>query len=63
MNHDANSIILAHNHPGGSKEPSSADIEVTRKVNAALETIQIRVMDHIVVAGDSFTSFAELGIL
>lgn len=63
LNHDANCVILAHNHPGGSKQPSSADVEVTRKIKAALETISIRVMDHIVVAGDSFTSFAELGIL
>lgn len=63
LNHDANSVMLAHNHPGGNKQPSNADIEATRKIKAALETIQIRVMDHILVAGESFTSFAELGLL
>lgn len=57
--HKANSIILAHNHPGGSLRPSSADIEVTHKIKDALNHIKINVVDHIIVAGDRFFSFAE----
>lgn len=60
---NASSLILAHNHPGGSKEPSAADIEVTRKITQALKTISVSVIDHIIVAENCFTSFAERGLL
>lgn len=63
LRHKANSVILAHNHPGGSLHPSKADIEATKKVTAALELISISVMDHIIVAGDKFVSLAEKGLL
>lgn len=63
LRHHANSVILAHNHPGGSLTPSTADLDVTRKIRDALEPIGIRVVDHIVVAGERFTSFAEIGLL
>lgn len=59
----ANAIILAHNHPGGSINPSNADIMVTKKVMKALEPISIRIVDHIVVAGDKYFSFAEKGMI
>ena len=63
LRHQANSIILAHNHPGGSIQPSSADIDVTKKIITAVEAISIKVMDHIIVAGDKFCSFAEKGFM
>ncbi len=63
LRHQANSIILAHNHPGGSLEPSQADIEVTKKIKVAVEAISIKVVDHVIVAGDSYYSFAENGLL
>ena len=63
LHHQANSVILAHNHPGGSTKPSKADIEVTKKINAALGAISIGVMDHIIVAGDKYISFAEQGLI
>jgi len=63
LRHQANSVILAHNHPGGSMKPSLADIEVTEKIKGALEAISISVIDHIIVAGDKYVSFAERGIL
>ena len=63
LNHDANNVVIAHNHPGGSCTPSNADVEVTQKIKAALATISIHVIDHIIVAGDSFVSFAEKGLL
>lgn len=63
LRHQANSLILAHNHPGGALQPSSADIEVTRRVVTAVEAISIKVMDHIIVAGDKYYSFAEKGLM
>lgn len=63
LRHHANSVILAHNHPGGSLMPSTADIEVTEKISNALGSISIKVVDHIIVADSNFTSFAERGLL
>lgn len=63
LRHKASSVILAHNHPGGSLRPSGADIEVTRKICDALKTISISVIDHMIAAGDSYYSFAENGLL
>lgn len=63
LRHKANSVILAHNHPGGSLKPSVADIEVTKKIYSALLPISIRVVDHIIIAGERYTSFAEQGIM
>ncbi|NLJ41149.1 MAG: DNA repair protein RadC [Clostridiales bacterium] len=63
LRHQAGSVILAHNHPGGSVEPSGADVEVTKKIVLALDSISVKVLDHIIVAGDRFTSFAERGLL
>ncbi|NTW71268.1 MAG: DNA repair protein RadC [Eubacteriaceae bacterium] len=59
LRHQANSIILSHNHPGGSLKPSGADLEVTKRISAAAEAISIKVVDHIIVAGESYYSFAE----
>ena len=63
LRHQANSIILAHNHPGGSNRPSQADVNVTKNIRAATEAIAIAVVDHIIVAGEEYYSFAENGIL
>lgn len=63
LRHRAATVILAHNHPGGSTAPSAADIGMTKKLTEALGVISVKIMDHIVVAGDSYTSFAEKNIL
>lgn len=60
---NAASVILAHNHPSGCGEPSRADEALTRTVKAALALVDVRVLDHMVVAGASVTSFAERGLL
>lgn len=52
----ARSVILAHNHPGGSLTPSQEDIELTRSVEAALKAIGVKLNDHIIAAGGSFIS-------
>jgi DNA repair protein RadC len=63
LRYQASSVILAHNHPGGSLRPSTADIEVTRRICDALNTISITVIDHLIAAGDEYFSFAENGLL
>jgi len=63
LRYQANSVILAHNHPGGSLKPSSADIEVTRRITEALRTISVKVVDHIIVSGNDYYSFAENGLI
>ena len=59
----AASIILLHNHPSGNPEPSSEDIQVTRQLVEAGKIMGIPVHDHIIIALDSYASFAERGLL
>ncbi|MBA1335388.1 MAG: UPF0758 family protein [Firmicutes bacterium] len=63
LRHQASSVILAHNHPGGSMQPSKADVEVTGRITQALETISVNVVDHIIVAGERYFSFKENGLI
>lgn len=63
LRHQANSIILAHNHPGGSLNPSNDDIELTKKIKAALEPISVKVVDHIIAAGSKYMSFKERDLI
>ncbi len=58
---NASALIFAHNHPSGNETPSRADIEITQKLKSALSLIDITVLDHFVVAGDTATSMADLG--
>ncbi len=59
----ASSIILCHNHPSGNLNPSQADINLTRKLKKAGEVMDVAVIDHLIIAGDGFYSFADEGIL
>lgn len=61
--HNAAAVILAHNHPSGIAEPSQADIAITRKLKAALQTIDVRVLDHLVIGNTEVVSFAERDLL
>ena len=60
---NAAAVILAHNHPSGIAEPSSADEHITTRIRDALALVDIRVLDHFVVTGDAIVSFAERGLL
>ena len=60
---NASAIVLAHNHPSGKPEPSAADEALTRSVKRAMEMVDIRTLDHIVVGGGQYVSFAERGLL
>lgn len=61
--HNAASVILAHNHPSGVAEPSHADEALTRALRDALALVDVKVLDHFVVAGNVTTSFAERGLM
>ena len=61
--HNAASLILAHNHPSGVAEPSQADRTLTRHLRDALALVDVRVLDHFIVAGASSLSFMEAGHL
>lgn len=60
---NAAAVVLAHNHPSGAAEPSRADELVTQSVRAALQLVDVRVLDHLVVGSGSVLSFAERGLL
>ena len=60
---NAAALILAHNHPSGVAEPSQADELITRRLREALALVDIRVLDHLIVADTGCLSFAERGLL
>ncbi len=60
---DAAAVIFVHNHPSGNPNPSKDDIVITKKLRSACETIDVSVHDHLIIAGDSFTSFSDRGLL
>ena len=63
LHHSAASVILAHNHPSGSVQPSSADHALTRHLQSALQLLDVRVLDHLIVAQGASLSMAEAGQL
>ncbi|HEX2531660.1 MAG TPA: JAB domain-containing protein, partial [Burkholderiaceae bacterium] len=63
LSRNAAGIILAHNHPSGISDPSAADHMLTKALKQALALVDVRVLDHFVVAGRNTYSFAEHGEL
>ena len=60
---NAAAVVLAHNHPSGVAEPSRADEALTQALRSALALVDVRVLDHFVVAAGTVVSFAERGLL
>lgn len=60
---DAAGVVMAHNHPSGDPSPSAADRTITRRLLAALDAVNIRLVDHLVLAEDRAVSFLALGWL
>ncbi len=58
---DAKGLILFHNHPGGTPRPSREDVQLTRQIEQAGESLDIRVLDHFLIAGREVLSFKEQG--
>jgi len=63
ISESAASIILLHNHPSGNPEPSKEDIHITRQLVDSGKVIGISIYDHIIIAGNKYCSFAEMGLL
>lgn len=63
LHHNAGAVILAHNHPSGVAEPSHADETLTQALKQALALVDVRVLDHFIVAGGGVISFAERGLI
>ncbi|MGA9991887.1 MAG: JAB domain-containing protein, partial [Thiobacillaceae bacterium] len=61
--HNAAALILAHNHPSGVAEASQADRLLTQQLKQELALVDVRVLDHFIVAGAQILSFAESGLL
>ncbi len=59
----ASGIVVAHNHPSGNLTPSQADIDLTRKIKEAGKLLEIQLLDHIIVGGQKYFSFADEGML
>jgi DNA repair protein RadC len=60
---NANKLIIAHNHPSGNLQPSSADKELTKKLKEAAEWMDIKLLDHLIVAGITYMSLADEGLI
>ena len=63
LQRNAAAVVLAHNHPSGSAEPSRADEFLTQNLKSALALVDVRVLDQFIVAGDQCASFAERGLI
>ncbi|RMZ48744.1 hypothetical protein EB821_05970 [Candidatus Marinimicrobia bacterium PRS2] len=63
LEYGAVALILGHNHPSGNPTPSSDDQNITKKIVNACKTVDITVHDHIIMAGGTYTSFADKGLI
>jgi len=63
LEYGATSIVLCHNHPSGSLKPSDADIQITQKLKRAGESLEIAILDHVIVTETGYFSFVDQGIL
>ncbi|MFH1846465.1 MAG: DNA repair protein RadC [Candidatus Omnitrophota bacterium] len=61
--HHAVSVIVAHNHPSGALQPSQEDRDITRTIKEALKTVDISLLDHIIIGGNEYFSFKEKGLM
>lgn len=59
----ATALILCHNHPSGSLQPSNADIDLTKKMRDIGKLMEIQILDHVIIGGSSYYSFADEGLL
>jgi DNA repair protein RadC len=59
----ATGLILCHNHPSGTLKPSDADRQITKKLKLAGESLDIKVLDHLIVTENHYFSFTDEGIL
>lgn len=63
IEHLASSVILCHNHPSGNLKPSDADLKITEKMKKAGEILDIKVLDHLIIADNTYFSMADEGLI
>ncbi len=63
LKQNAAALIFVHNHPSGNLDPSQEDIKITKKLKDAVETIDVKVHDHLIIAGDNYYSFADNNLI
>jgi DNA repair protein RadC len=63
LHHNASAVVLSHNHPSGEVQPSRADEALTHTLKAALALVDVRVLDHVIVARGQAMSMAEAGLI
>ncbi|MBD3630520.1 DNA repair protein RadC [Cyclobacterium sp.] len=63
LDHLANAVILIHNHPSGNLKPSQADITLTKKLVTSGKTLEIPVLDHLIITDNGYYSFADEGMI
>ena len=63
LRYNAAAVIFSHCHPSGNPEPSQADRKITEHLRKALALVDVRTLDHVIVAGTDTTSMAELGLI
>lgn len=63
LHHNAAAVIFAHNHPSGIAQQSQADELITRQLKQALDLVDVRVLDHFIVAGNNTLSFSQKGLI
>jgi len=59
----ASAVIFVHNHPSGESKPTESDIEITNRLFQACDLVGIRVLDHIILGADDYTSFVDEGLI
>lgn len=63
LRHRSTGLLLAHNHPSGNARASESDCRVTRRLVPVVEALNCTVLDHLIFAGDEWTSFRQLGLI
>jgi DNA repair protein RadC len=63
LHHNAAAVILSHNHPSGIAEPSQADERITKRLKSALELVDIRLLDHLIIGDGQAVSLARRGLI
>lgn len=63
INEHAGSVVFVHNHPSGEPTPSAEDIRLTKKLQHACTAVEVCVLDHVIIGGDRYFSFADEGLL
>jgi len=59
----ASAILLSHNHPSGNTKPSGQDISMTKALQKGCQALDIKLLDHVIITDETFTSFADSGLL